>query len=383
MIQKKNILSALVTGLLLATAPVMAQDNAAAPAAPASAPATTTNSGPAANSTTPESTTAQPQSSQGGNQANPTAGNNANAPSQPGTGAQSSSPATGAAGTSPSTNNAEQGATSAGPVEPVNLGEAQVPTQSWSFAGIFGRYDQNQLRRGFQIFKEVCSNCHSANLLSFRNLGEPGGPEYSAAQVKALAATYTVADPSAPGGKRPALPSDRWPAPFATEQDARDANGGALPPDWSVLAKARGAKREFPWWVFDYFTTYQEGGPDYIHALMTGYHEQVPAGVTNADGTPFKLPEGKYYNDYFPGHAIGMPPPLSDGLIKYEPGADGSTVPETVDQYARDVAAFMMWLAEPGLDSRKEAGFRVITFLLLFAVIMWMVKRRIWSNVEH
>jgi ubiquinol-cytochrome c reductase cytochrome c1 subunit len=252
--------------------------------------------------------------------------------------------------------------------------EPQIQTQSWSFAGIFGRYDQNQLRRGFQVFREVCSNCHSAHLFAFRNLSEDGGPAFSDAQVKALAATYTIADPTAPGKKRPGLPSDYWPSPYNTEQDARDANGGALPPDFSVLAKARGIKRDFPAWFFDYFTTYQEGGPDYIHALLNGFHDQPPAG--------FSLPQGKHYNDYFPGHAIGMPPPLSDGLVKYAKGADGSTVPLTTEQYSRDVAAFMMWLAEPGLDARKEAGFRVLAFLFLFAVLMWLVKRRIWSNVE-
>jgi ubiquinol-cytochrome c reductase cytochrome c1 subunit len=266
--------------------------------------------------------------------------------------------------------------TSGSPAAPVAavIPESEVQLQPWSFAGIFGRYDQNQLRRGFQVFKEVCANCHGAHLFSFRNLSEDGGPAYSEAQVKALAATYKIADADATGGTRPGLSSDRWPSPFASEKDARDANGGALPPDWSVLAKARGAKREFPWWLTDYITTYQEGGPDYVHALMVGYHDQPPAG--------FALPPGKYYNDYFPGHAIGMPPPLSDGLVKYTAAADGSTVPETVDQYARDVSAFMMWLAEPGLDARKEAGFRVIVFLLLFAAAMWMVKRRVWSNVE-
>ena len=252
--------------------------------------------------------------------------------------------------------------------------EPQVAQQSWSFAGVFGRYDQNQLRRGFQVFKEVCSNCHSAKLFAFRNLEEEGGPAFSDAQVKALAATYQVSDPSAPTGKRVGLPSDYWPSPFATDQDARDSNGGALPPDFSVLAKARGAKRDFPAWFFDYFTTYQEGGPDYIHALLNGFHDQPPAG--------FSLPAGKHYNDYFPGHAIGMPPPLSDGLVKYAKGADGTTAPMTVDQYSKDVAAFMMWVAEPGLDARKAAGFRVISFLLLLAALMWLVKRRIWSSVE-
>ena len=257
-----------------------------------------------------------------------------------------------------------------------------VQLQGWSYAGIFGKYDQNQLRRGFQVFKEVCSNCHSAHLFSFRNLSEEGGPTYSDAQVKALAATYTIADPDATGGKRAGLPSDRWPAPFATEKDARDANGGALPPDFSVLAKARGVERDFPWWLTDYVTTYQEGGPDYIHALLNGFHDAVPAGFLGPDGKPFVLPDGKHFNDYFPTHSIGMPPPLSDGLVKYAPAADGSTVPATVDQYSRDVASFMMWLSEPGLDGRKEAGFRVLMFLFLFAVIMYLVKRRIWSNVE-
>jgi ubiquinol-cytochrome c reductase cytochrome c1 subunit len=257
----------------------------------------------------------------------------------------------------------------------VVIAAPEVEQQPWSFGGIFGRYDQNQLRRGFQVFKEVCSSCHSANLLSFRNLDEEGGPEYSDAQIKALAATYTITDLDAKGGKRIGLPSDRWPAPFATDQDARAANGGALPPDWSVLAKARGEERPLLKWVVDIFTAYQEAGPDYVHALMNGYHDKAPAG--------FSLPEGKYYNDYFPGHSIGMPPPLSDGLVKYPAAADGSTVPMTVDQYSRDVAAFMMWLAEPGLDSRKESGFRVLMFLFLFAVIMYMVKRKIWANVEH
>jgi len=302
-------------------------------------------------------------------------------PSAPGTAPAATAPAPKAAA-SPSSDNANTASGGGTATAAVNLGESEIELQPWSFSGIFGRYDQNQLRRGFQVFKEVCSSCHSADLLSFRNLDEEGGPEFSAAQVKALAATYTIADPDAKGGKRPGLPSDRWPSPFPTEKDARDANGGALPPDWSVLAKARGAERPLLAWMRDIVAGYQEGGPDYVHALMNGYHATVPAGITNADGTPFKLPDGKYYNDYFPGHSIGMPPPLSDGLVKYAPGADGTTVPETVDQYSRDVAAFMMWLAEPGLDGRKEAGFRVIIFLLLFAVLMWLVKRRIWSNVE-
>jgi ubiquinol-cytochrome c reductase cytochrome c1 subunit len=209
----------------------------------------------------------------------------------------------------------------------------------------------------------------------FRNLAEPGGPEFSEAQVKALAATYEIADPDADGGKRPALPSDHWPSPFPTEKDARDANGGALPPDMSVLAKARGTTQPFPWWILNYITPYAEGGPDYIHALLNGYVDPPPAN--------FQLPEGKHYNKVFPGHAIGMPPPLTDGQVQYVAAEGGTTVPLTVDQYSKDVGAFLMWVAEPHLDQTKAAGFRVLTFLILFAVLMWLVKQRLWRKVEH
>ncbi|MBD8063929.1 cytochrome c1 [Devosia sp. PTR5] len=255
-------------------------------------------------------------------------------------------------------------------------GEApHIEKQSWSFGGIFGTYDQNQLQRGFQVFREVCSSCHGARLLAFRNLSEEGGPGFSEAQVKALAAEYEVDDPSAEGGRRPAVAADRWPEPFASEQDARDANGGALPPDFSVLAKARGVHDAFPYWIFNYFTAYQEGGPDYIHALLNGYHEEPPEG--------FVLPEGKYYNDYFPGHAIGMPPPLSEGVIAYEADENGVTLPQTVEQYSYDVSAFMMWLADPHLASRKQTGFAVLVFLVLFAGLMLATKRKIWAGIEH
>jgi len=250
----------------------------------------------------------------------------------------------------------------------------EIKKEAWSFAGPFGTYDRNQLQRGFQVFKEVCSSCHSARLIAFRNLSEKGGPEFTEGQVKALAAEYEITDPSAEGGKRPGIAADRWPSPFATEQDARDANGGALPPDFSVLAKARGTTQPFPWWILNYFTAYSEGGPDYIHALLNGYVDPPPEGA--------EVPEGKHYNTYFPGHALGMAPPLSDGAITYEAGETGS-VPLTVDQYSRDVASFMMWMAEPHLVARKEAGFQVIAFLLVFAGLMYLVKRKLWSRVEH
>lgn len=256
----------------------------------------------------------------------------------------------------------------AAPTEP-------VVKQHWSFAGPFGTFDKAQLQRGFQVFQTVCSNCHSARLLSFRNLSEPGGPEFSEAQVKALAATYQIADPTADGGARPGLASDRWPDPFKSEQDARDLNGGALPPDMSVLAKARTVEDAFPNWLFNYFTTYAEGGPDYIHALLNGYVDPPPAGT--------EVPAGKYYNKVFAGHAIGMPPPLADDQVPYGKAEDGSSVPLTVDQYSRDVAAFLMWVAEPHLNETKAAGFRILTFILLFAVLMYFVKQRIWRKVEH
>ena len=250
-----------------------------------------------------------------------------------------------------------------------------IEKQNWSFAGIFGTYDQNQLQRGFQVFREVCSSCHGARLIAFRNLAEAGGPGFSEEQVKALAAEYEVVDPTAEGGVRAGVPADRWPSPFPSEQDARDANGGSLPPDFSVLAKARGLTDPFPFWIFNYFTGYSEGGVDYIHALLNGYHEEAPEG--------FELPEGKYYNDYFPGHAIGMAPPLADGSVSYVPGEDGVEVPQTLEQYSTDVAAFMMWMAEPHLSGRKQTGFVVLLFLVLFAGLMYATKRRIWQGIEH
>ncbi len=245
------------------------------------------------------------------------------------------------------------------------------PPQHWSFAGPFGKYDPAQLQRGYQVYKTVCSNCHSARLMSFRNLSQPGGPGYSESQVKALAATFKVSDGPDDSGNmfdRPGRPSDPFPSPFANEQAARAANGGALPPDMSVLAKARDIEWGFPYFIFAPVTQYQEGGVDYIHALLNGYKD-APQGVT--------VPDGKYYNLYFPGHTISMPPPLSDGLVDY---SDDS--PKTVDQYAKDVAAYLMWMAEPKLDQRKQLGFVSVVFLAVFAVLLWRVKKRIWAGLK-
>jgi ubiquinol-cytochrome c reductase cytochrome c1 subunit len=252
---------------------------------------------------------------------------------------------------------------------------ATPPRQEWSFAGAFGRYDKAQLRRGFKVYKEICSSCHSIKMLAFRNLGESGGPEFSPAEVKAVAESYKIKDGPNDAGDmfdRPGRPSDRFPPPFANEQAARAALAGAYPPDMSVLAKARGYPRGFPTFLFDAIPgfSYQEQGVDYMVALLGGYRDPPPAGVT--------LTPGQYYNVYMPGRRTGMPPPLSDGAVTYDDGA-----PQTAEQYAKDVSAFLMWSAEPHLDDRKSVGLRVLAFLLVFAGLLYFTKRKIWAQVPH
>jgi ubiquinol-cytochrome c reductase cytochrome b/c1 subunit len=246
------------------------------------------------------------------------------------------------------------------------------PSQTWSFAGPFGKYDRGALQRGLKIYKEVCSNCHSLNYVAFRNLADPGGPGYSEAQVAALASEYKIKDGPNDQGEmfeRPGRPADYFPAPFPNEQAARAANGGGLPPDMSLLAKARSYERGFPWFIFDFFTQFQEQGPNYISAILQGYEDKPPAGVT--------IPEGSYYNKYFPGHAIKMPKPLSDGQVTFD---DGS--PATVPQYAHDIATFLMWAAEPHMEQRKQAGFQVFVFLIIFAFLMYFTKKRVWADAH-
>ena len=249
-----------------------------------------------------------------------------------------------------------------------------IPREQWSFAGPFGTYDKAQLQRGFKVYREVCSACHSLKQVSFRNLAEGGGLGYTEDQAKTIAADYTVTDgPNDEGDmfERPGILADKFPSPFPNEQAARASNGGAYPPDFSLLAKARAAHRGFPWFIFDAFTQYQEQGPDYIHALLTSYDEEVPEGVT--------IPEGKHYNPAFlSGNAIGMAQPITDEAVEYTDGT-----PMTVDQYARDVAAFMMWAAEPHLEERKKIGFRVMIFLIVFAGMLYFTKKKLWRNVEH
>ncbi len=261
----------------------------------------------------------------------------------------------------------------AGGTLPTEFPLKKPPLMKWSFSGIFGTYDQAQLQRGYQVYKEVCSACHSMDLVAFRNLADPGGPHFSDAEVKALAASYQITDGPNDAGdmfQRAGKPYDHFPAPFANKEAAAAANGGAAPPDLSVIAKARAVKRGLLWGLLDFFTGYQEDGPDYIHALLTGFQDP-PAGV--------KVPDGTYYNPYF--HAaisLHMPPPLSDGQVTY---SDGS--PQTVDQYAKDVAAFLMWTAEPHLDQRKRVGFMTMIFLIVFAGLMYLTKKRVWSDVKH
>lgn len=255
--------------------------------------------------------------------------------------------------------------------EPTHFPIHKPKQVEWSFAGPFGTYDKAQLQRGLKVYKEVCAACHSMDLVAFRTLEDLG---YSEAQVKAFAAEYTIEDgPNDDGDmfERPGLPSDYFTSPFPNQQAAAASNGGAAPPDFSLIAKARGVERGFPTFIFDIFTQYAENGPDYIYSLLTGYDEEPPAGMEIAEGT--------HYNPYFiGGKSLAMAAPLSDDQVTYDDGA-----PQTVDQYSRDVSAFLMWAAEPHLESRKKTGFRVMVFLVLFAGLMYATKRRVWANVPH
>ena len=263
-------------------------------------------------------------------------------------------------------------------------GSAQASTHplepkeaQWSFDGPFGRFDKAQLQRGYKVYREVCSACHSMNLVYFRNLGQPGGPFYDPKYpnpndnpyVKSLAKDIQVGDIDSETGdsvKRPATSADKFPAPFPNEPAARASNGGALPPDLSVIAKAR------------------EGGPAYVYSLLSGF-EPAPAGLT--------VPAGKYYNPYFPGDLssfwkgqgpapkggfISMPPPLTDGKVTFDDGTK-STVP----QEARDVVAFLIWASEPKAEERKQFGFGAMIYLIIFSGLLWFSYRTIWKNVAH
>jgi len=234
-------------------------------------------------------------------------------------------------------------------------GDATKPLKvDWSFNGFFGTFDRAQLQRGFQVYKEVCASCHSMKHLSYRNLGEKGGPEFSDAEVKAIAAGYQVKDGPNEDGEmfdRSGLPKDKFKSPYPNEKAARAVNGGAYPPDMSVLVKARA------------------GGPNYIYSILMGYDESPPADL--------KIEEGVYYNKFMAGKKIRMPKPLNDGSVEYSDGTKA-----TVSQMSQDVTAFMTWAAEPHLEKRKRIGFKTILYLLIFSILVFFSMKKIWSRVE-
>ena len=255
--------------------------------------------------------------------------------------------------------------------EPTHFPIHKPRAQEWSFAGPFGTYDRAQLQRGFKVYRESCAACHSMNLVPFRALHDLG---YDEGQLRTIAGDYEVQDgPNADGEMftRKAILSDHFPPPFPNHEAAAAANNGAAPPDFSLIAKARGVERGFPTFIFDIFTQYAENGPDYIYSLITGYGETPPEGMEIAEGT--------YYNPYFiGGKSLAMPQPIQDGAVAYD---DGS--PQTIDQYAKDVSAFLMWAAEPHMEARKQTGFNVMAFLILFAGLVYLTKRKIWADVSH
>jgi len=229
------------------------------------------------------------------------------------------------------------------------VAHSTVHTQSWSFNGFFGSFDQAQLKRGFQVYKAVCSGCHSMDLLAYRDLQDIG---FTEDEVKAISAEVQVQDGPNDAGEmfdRPGRPSDHFKAPFPNEQAARTANNGAYPPDLSLIAKSRAGAGFLG-----------HDGADYIHSLMTG-DEEPPAGIT--------IPEGMYYNHAFKGHQIAMPPPLSDGET-------------TLDEQAKDIAVFLTWAAEGNLEERHRTGIKAVLFLVIFTLLAYATKRRIWANVH-
>ena len=233
-------------------------------------------------------------------------------------------------------------------------GEQTEPLKvDWSFKSFFGKFDRASLQRGYQVYTEVCAACHSMKYLSYRNLSEKGGPEFSVAQAKAIAASFEVTDgPNADGEmfQRPGKLSDKFVMPYENVKAAEAANGGAYPPDMSVLVKARG------------------GGVDYIYSLLQGY-EEAPSGMI--------LDDGVHYNKYMYGNKIKMSAPLSDGIVEYSDGTNAS-----VEQMSKDVTTFLMWAAEPSLEARHRMGFKAIVYLIILTILVYFSMKRIWSRVK-
>ena len=228
--------------------------------------------------------------------------------------------------------------------------DTDPPARNWSFSGVFGQYDRAAMQRGLQVYREVCAGCHSLRLIAFRNLEALG---YGEDEIEAIAAEYTVVDGPDDEGEmfeRPGLPADRFPSPFANPKAAAAANNGAVPPDLSLMIKAR------------------DGGADYVHALLTGYVDP-PDGV--------ELLDVQSYNLYFPGHLTAMAPPLSEDAVAY-----GDGTPATVERMASDVVSFLAWTAEPTMEERKRMGIKVILFLLVFTGVLYAVKRKVWAGLH-
>ena len=239
---------------------------------------------------------------------------------------------------------------------PLNLNSAEKVEYlktDWSFKGLFGKFDRGALQRGYQVYTEVCSSCHSMKYLSYRNLSEKGGPEFSVEQAKAIASSFEIKDgPNSDGEMftRPGKLSDKFAMPYENVKAAQAANGGAYPPDMSVLVKARG------------------GGVDYIYSLLQGY-DDPPLDIT--------LDDGVYYNKYMYGKKIKMANPLSDGLVEYGDGTNA-----TVEQMSKDVTTFLMWTAEPHLETRHKMGFKVIIYLIILTILVYFSMKKIWSRIE-
>ena len=221
----------------------------------------------------------------------------------------------------------------------------------WSFKGLFGKFDRGSLQRGYQVYTEVCASCHSMKYLSYRNLSEDGGPEFSIEQAKAIAASFEVTDGPNNDGEmfeRPAKLSDKFVMPYGNVKEAQAANGGAYPPDMSVLAKARA------------------GGADYIYSLLLGYDENP---------TDLELEDGVYYNKFMTGNKIKMSEPLYDGMVEYSDGTKSSK-----SQMAKDVTAFLVWASEPHLEAQHKMGFKTIIYLVILIILVYMSKQKVWSR---
>jgi cytochrome c1 len=301
--------------------------------------------------------------------------------------------------------------------------EHAIEAQPWSFGGFTGQYDRAQLQRGFQVFQQVCTACHGLKRVRFRNLAEPGGPDFPEAAVKALAASWPyqisgeLDDDGNPIDRLPGL-ADPIIGPYKNDKQARAAQNGALPPDLSLIVRARSVESHAPWYrhwldmLWDVASAHQDSGADYLYALLTGYADQPPVFKRDAEGnlvevtetevgdeaaigrcasvtpgeegkpdTCNELQDGMYYNVAFPGHQIAMMPPLSkDSVIAYQPDAGATS---SFEQNARDVTAFLAWAADPSLDARKKLGWQVLLYLAITTLLLYLVKKRIWGRLKH